>query len=171
MERKIVKTSDIIIREKHKEEGLTEKLYFKVTPAMRRAVEIVAREYNITMGDVLRSATAHFLRRYKEILDAEIIEVMERENFRRVFMAKPEEYLEGLEIINNLMKRITKEMENASKSNILDEEFFDYLLKMVEDTRDVLEKHKQSEYLLKKLEKIKTWLEGKKALYEKTGML
>ena len=161
----------IVEKEKRKEEGLTEKLIFKVTPAMRRAVEIVSRELGITMGDLLRAGTAYFLSRYEDILDKEVVEAMKRESLRRATLSKPEEYLEGLEIINNLKKRIEICLNEAAREGTIKPEIFDYFLRMVEENRDVVKNHREAEFLLSEIDRLKKWLELRKKVFVETGML
>jgi len=86
-------------------------------------------------------------------------------------MAKPKEYVDGLEIIDDIERKIQTELDKALRAGRLDLELFGYFQDMINDTRDILQQHVKSDYLLKKLSELETWLEMKKGIFEKTGRL
>jgi len=86
-------------------------------------------------------------------------------------MAKYKEYIDGLEVIHEIEKKIQTELDRALKAGMLDLELFDYFQDMINDTRDMLQQHIKSEYLLKKLSELEEWLRLKKEIFEKTGRL
>jgi len=161
----------IVEKEKKKEEGLTEKLIFKVTPAMRRAGEIVSRELGITMGDLLRAGTAYFLSRYEDILDEEVVEAMKRESLRRVTLSKVDEYMEGIELLENLKDEIEKKLRNAYSKGMLDDSIFELLLKIVSEAKGVVEGYKDHDLLLSKIQEIENDLKLRREIFQKTGRL
>ena len=86
-------------------------------------------------------------------------------------MAKPKEYVDGLEVIDEIETKIQTELNKALKAGRLDLGLFDYFQDMINDTRDMLQQHIKSEYLLKKLSELEEWLKLKKEIFEKTGRL
>ena len=86
-------------------------------------------------------------------------------------MAKPEEYIEGLELIHQLKETIEKGLEKTQNGGTLKLETFDYFLEMIDESMDVVKSHKKSEFLLKELDNLKNWLELRKDVFKRTGML